>query len=449
MTLDPRRQALRLRDLAVRLRASARPDPAALRSLELLARQQQAADGDWDEDCGMLAMALDAILDAALEAFQAGEADQGIALSVGAAATSDALLEAMGLPDADEPDEGGDPSAGAPMAGAYSASAHGHFTRAAVDNSAWDGSAALSACASSSTPGSCYGAVCAGRKAGPAAKQSSWALPHHKTPDSPPNAAAVRNGLARLAQTQGLTNAAAARRHLEAHLAAINGGQSAAEHSHDEEREVPFPMAASADGLNLEGYALVFNSPTRIEGWDGEFDEQIDPAAVTRTLAEQMPVLMFEHGRHPLIGSMPLGVTRTATPDAKGLYTRSRLSDNWLIQPVRDAVRDGAVTGMSFRFSVPAGGDEWTQRKGDVPLRTLKDIDIREWGPVVFPAYAPTTATVRSALDCIDCDTTGRPGARSAGGGDLLRERLGNAVATLPSDVQARHRELLLRGIIR
>ncbi len=92
-----------------------------------------------------------------------------------------------------------------------------HFADA--DNSTWDANAAMSACDSAS----CYRAICAGRKAGPPDQRSSWALPHHKSPGGPPNADGVRNALARFSSTQGLTNAGAARRHLEAHMAAIRG----------------------------------------------------------------------------------------------------------------------------------------------------------------------------------------------------------------------------------
>jgi HK97 family phage prohead protease len=181
-----------------------------------------------------------------------------------------------------------------------------------------------------------------------------------------------------------------------------------------EVREAVFEMEPSADGLTLEGYAAVFNTPTQIRDWEGDFEETIKPGAFQRTLAQRMPVLMFNHGKHPLIGDMPLGVIRHAEEDSKGLYVSARLTDNWLVQPVRDAIRDGGIRGMSFRFTVPQGGDTWSARN---TKRAIHDLDSKELGPVVFPAYEPTTVSVRSALDCIDC-TTGRPGARSAGGGD-------------------------------
>lgn len=93
---------------------------------------------------------------------------------------------------------------------------------AAADESAWDGSAAMSAAAGSDNPAAAYKAICAGRKAGDPDLQSSWALPHHKHPGDAPNAAGVKNALGRLPQTQGLTNEAAAKAHLEAHMRAIN-----------------------------------------------------------------------------------------------------------------------------------------------------------------------------------------------------------------------------------
>jgi ATP-dependent protease ClpP protease subunit len=102
------------------------------------------------------------------------------------------------------------------------------FWGAAVDTSTWDGGAAMSAAAASGDPAAAYKAICAGRKEGDPAKQASWALPHHKHPGDAPNAGGVRNALARLPQTQGLTNEAAARAHLEAHMKAVHpdGGGS-------------------------------------------------------------------------------------------------------------------------------------------------------------------------------------------------------------------------------
>lgn len=206
------------------------------------------------------------------------------------------------------------------------------------------------------------------------------------------------------------------------------------------DRVVPFEFrdGASGDGLTFTGYAAVFGSPTTIRDHIGEFTETIQPGAFARSLERRTPVLMFDHGKHPMIGQMPLGRITAAREDGHGLFVEARLTDNWLIAPVRDAVRDRAVSGMSFRFTVPPGGDAWNDRQTE---RTLTAVDVSELGPVVFPAYEPTTANIRSAIDRFDL--SGASGARSA-------ER-GRPAGTTDTELEharaRRERDLLLRGI--
>jgi uncharacterized protein len=160
-------------------------------------------------------------------------------------------------------------------------------------------------------------------------------------------------------------------------------------------RAVEFRAEASADGLTLDGYAAVFNDWTEIVDRDGVFMERIAPGAFKRSLGRNTPVLQFDHGSHPLIGSIPLGRITSIAEDAHGLRVKARLSDNWLVEPVRDAIRDGAISGMSFRFSIPEGGETWERRDG-VDYRTVTSVNLFEAGPVVFPAYESTTVGVRS-----------------------------------------------------
>lgn len=159
-------------------------------------------------------------------------------------------------------------------------------------------------------------------------------------------------------------------------------------------RHVNFRAQPSNDGLTLEGYAAVFNDWTDIDSWEGTFRERIAPGAFKKTLSERMPVLQFDHGTHPLIGSLPLGVFTLLKEDEHGLRTKARLSDNWLVEPVRDAIREGAITGMSFRFRVI--NDIWRKGEDKVPERTITEVALYEAGPVVFPAYEQTTVGVRS-----------------------------------------------------
>jgi HK97 family phage prohead protease len=163
------------------------------------------------------------------------------------------------------------------------------------------------------------------------------------------------------------------------------------------ERSVSFEIRAAEDnqdGLTLVGYAATFDNTTRIDNWEGTFDEKIARGAFKRSINARTPVLQFEHGRHPLLGSMPLGTITKLREDDHGLYVEARLADNWLIQPVRDAIASGAIDGMSFRFQVIK--ESWSDASA-VPVRTLEEVKLMELGPVVFPAYESTSVGVRSA----------------------------------------------------
>lgn len=190
-------------------------------------------------------------------------------------------------------------------------------------------------------------------------------------------------------------------------------------------REVPFTLTRAdegeaGDGLTLEGHAAVFDAQTLINSWEGRFTEEIAPGAFRKTFRERTPVLQFDHGTHPLLGSITLGRFIDGTPkeDDTGAFVRARLYDNWLVQPVRDAIEGESIDGMSFRFSVVR--EEWRDEDGkllkddeqilymlwddstDFPLRRLKELKVPELGPVVFPAYRETEVSVRSGTAVID-----------------------------------------------
>lgn len=186
----------------------------------------------------------------------------------------------------------------------------------------------------------------------------------------------------------------------------------------DLQRSAPFrPVRAAeddggGDGRSLDGYAAVFGQPTEIDSWEGQFTETIRKGAFRKSIRENTPVMQFDHGRHPLIGSIPIGAITDLREDDEGLYVEARLSDNWLIQPVRDAIAERSVDGMSFRFEVVR--EQWRDKDGKPvkpeevldllwmpgdrgPLqRELIELKVRELGPVVFPAYAGTSVGVRA-----------------------------------------------------
>src|SRR5690606_18400140 len=141
-----------------------------------------------------------------------------------------------------------------------------------------------------------------------------------------------------------------------------------------------------------------FDSETVIDSWEGNFVEKIDRGAFRKTLRERTPVLQFDHGRHPVVGSIPLGSFESLSEDDHGLHVVARLHNNWLVEPVRDAIRSQAISGMSFRFSVVK--EKWLDPADakSLPVRIIQEVKLYELGPVVFPAYDNTSVGVRSEI---------------------------------------------------
>lgn len=169
------------------------------------------------------------------------------------------------------------------------------------------------------------------------------------------------------------------------------------------------------DGHTLEGYAAVFGQKTEINSWEGRFNETMQEGCFRKTLKERTPVMQFDHGRDARTGSVPIGAFDVLREESHGLYCKARMFDNPVVEPIRQAIEGGAITGMSFRFTVVR--DEWRDNAGKLvrgdeimrllyepgtrgPLeRTIKEVRLSEAGPVVFPAYAGTSVGVRSAAD--------------------------------------------------
>jgi HK97 family phage prohead protease len=161
--------------------------------------------------------------------------------------------------------------------------------------------------------------------------------------------------------------------------------------------------AIQSDGHTMFGHFAVFNSPTEIhDAYEGDFIEQISPGAFARTLRQrgnQVKVL-FNHGQDPTIGNKPLGTIASIGEDTRGVSYEVDLFDSSYVNDLLPALRASAL-GASFRFSV--NSETWNDnpKRSDanpdgLPERTIHELNLYEFGPVTFPAYADATAGVRS-----------------------------------------------------
>jgi HK97 family phage prohead protease len=161
---------------------------------------------------------------------------------------------------------------------------------------------------------------------------------------------------------------------------------------------------AGTDGRTMTGYPVVFNQWTEIDSmWEGHFLERIHPGALNRTLKQRgnRVQVQFNHGFDPQIGDKPLGKPTVQETRDYGLYTEVPLSDTSYNDDLIALIRDGALWGQSFRFSVL--DEKWDDEPdtsdhnpAGIPERTITEARLYEYGPVTYPAYEATTLGIRS-----------------------------------------------------
>src|SRR5690349_21515364 len=139
-------------------------------------------------------------------------------------------------------------------------------------------------------------------------------------------------------------------------------------------RDTPSTSELPNDGWSLDGYGAVFNTPTRIDSFEGVFLEQITNRSMNKSFRENPPIVQFDHGCHPLIGSLPVAslvfAREESDPDlapSGGAHVAARIFQNILMEPLRDAIAAQAIKGMSFRFEVVR--EKWQTADG----KTIKD----------------------------------------------------------------------------
>lgn len=155
----------------------------------------------------------------------------------------------------------------------------------------------------------------------------------------------------------------------------------------------------------LSGYFAVFNQPTLIDNPDeGRFVERIAPGAFARTLSHQglNVTTLFNHGMDPQIGSKPLGVPSVLREDDRGVYAEVPLDDTSYNRDIAASLKSGALRGQSFRFRSLAAHEAPADNEWDLPEVIRTELALKEFGPVTFPAYAGTSAALRSLVMDLD-----------------------------------------------
>lgn len=162
------------------------------------------------------------------------------------------------------------------------------------------------------------------------------------------------------------------------------------------ERRAAFELrAVSGEKPRLVGYAAVFDKPSRDLGGFVEF---VRPGAFKRSLAGGADVVaLVSHDTRMILGRTGAG-TLTVSEDGKGLAFDVELPPTSAARDLLVSVERGDVSGASFAFTTPKGGDRWTFAKDGPAQRELLDVDLLDITVTPLPAY-PDTSVARRSLD--------------------------------------------------
>lgn len=145
-----------------------------------------------------------------------------------------------------------------------------------------------------------------------------------------------------------------------------------------------------SDFMSFRGYAAVFNQ-------DSEplpFIERVMPGAFKKTLKSRNNVKMYRnHDSSALLATTRAGTLRLQE-DEHGLMVDADLPPTSVGRDLSILMQRGDIDSMSFGFTVPQGGDRWSD---DGRTRELREVRLLEVSVVSgFPAYQGTSASVRS-----------------------------------------------------
>lgn len=149
--------------------------------------------------------------------------------------------------------------------------------------------------------------------------------------------------------------------------------------------------------------------------WEGDFIEIWAPGSLAQTINEDMAAMrcLYDHGFDPYLGNKPVGAIRSITdtpagPEALVSFYNTDFNRGQLIPLIQGETIDGEMLGSalgssmrfesiqeSWNFSPPT--TDWNPRQ--LPIRTILQGRVLEFGPVTFPANPGATSFARSVTD--------------------------------------------------
>lgn len=158
--------------------------------------------------------------------------------------------------------------------------------------------------------------------------------------------------------------------------------------------------AFEGDRHTIGGYAAVFNRNSKNLGG---FLENVDPIAFNQSRGDGWPevICRYNHDDNQLLGTTAAATLRIGL-DKYGLSYD--VDPPRAMEHITELVQRGDVRKSSFAFRTIE--DDWTTTEQGYPLRRLLAVQLVDVAPVNIPAYADTSAGLRSLADKFGADLT-------------------------------------------
>lgn len=162
--------------------------------------------------------------------------------------------------------------------------------------------------------------------------------------------------------------------------------------------EIRAEAPAGADSLILEGMPIVYDQPTTINDPAGKYIEIIRRGALDGADLSDAR-LLYNHD----LNKVPLARTPKTmqfVQDPAGLKMVATLPDTEQAKSVHTAVKRGDLSGMSFAFKVPNGGDKYDRKTNTREIFKIEKV--YEVSVLPFPAYPQTSVEARTAIQAVN-----------------------------------------------
>lgn len=154
-----------------------------------------------------------------------------------------------------------------------------------------------------------------------------------------------------------------------------------------------FEVRAEPDGMVVEGYAAVFDTPNVMFECDGiQYKEVIDRSAFGSTQMSDV-VMNYNHGGKPVARTK--NSTLNLTVDDYGLKVHADLSSSRESRELFEEIKAGLIDKMSFAFTVNEEAyNQETHTRRITGIKRLYDV-----AAVDIPAYDSTSIMARSFFE--------------------------------------------------